>query len=67
MMFLTMTAAQLLVYMTTVCPSKVETLPEQNMTIVYKCISNPLMPKPSYPPLRDKDQSRVGILGKVKK
>lgn len=57
-MFLTMTAAQLLVYLTTVCPSKIEVLPESNTTVVYKCMSNPLMPKPQYK-LRDKDQSRV--------
>lgn len=58
-MFLTMTAAQLLVYLTTTCPSKIEVLPESNTTVVYKCMSNPLMPKPKFTPRRDKDQSRV--------
>jgi hypothetical protein len=41
MMYLTLTAAQLLVYLTTVCPSEVKVLPESNTTIVYKCMANP--------------------------
>jgi hypothetical protein len=52
MMFLTLTAAQMLVYMTTVCPSTVIVLPESNTSIIYKCLSNPELPPPVYPEMR---------------
>lgn len=45
MVLMTLTAAELLVYMTAKCPSKIETLPQQNTTVVYKCITEPLKPK----------------------
>jgi hypothetical protein len=59
MMFITLTAAQVLTLLTTVCPSEVKVLPESNTTIVYKCIANPELPPPVYPDIRYKNQSKV--------